>query len=75
MPTAAVTASRIREHMRRAGLNQGDIATALGKSQPQVSQRMRGEVDWRLAELHAIATLLDVPVSELVADEPAEAAS
>ena len=61
--------------MRRAGKRQVDVAQALGLTQSAVSARLSDQIPWRLRELQQIATLLGVPVAELVADEPADDAA
>lgn len=58
--------SAIQQEVGRQGITQEQIAKALGISQAQISQRMRGEVDWRLSELRIVAELLDVPLASLV---------
>jgi len=52
-------------------LSQRWLAGVLGLSQAQVSERMRGEVEFRVSELEQIATALDVPVTKFL---PAEVA-
>ena len=54
--------------MARSRRTQGDLAEALGVSQPQVSARLAGRVDWSIDELAAVSTWLDVPLSELIRD-------
>lgn len=62
----------IRAEMARAGVTQTDLAAALGITQPAVSSRLKGRIDWRLRELHTVADALGIPVAVLVA-EPEQA--
>lgn len=64
----------LRAEMARAGVDQKQIAEALGYSPSQVTKRMRGEIPWRVTELQAIAIYLKVPVTALI-DEPTTADS
>lgn len=84
MPTnepAPTVGSVIRGAMALRGLTQLDIASALGIGQTQVSERLRGGVDWRLSELRIVARLcrldlsiiLTAPSDHTGADEPAPA--
>jgi len=59
-------AAGVRAELARAGKTQGDLASHLGISQPQVSARMRGSVEFRLSELRGIAAWLDVPLAALL---------
>lgn len=61
--------TNIRVAALRAGVSQNDIAEMLGVSQPALSRRMTGDVDFRVAELVAIADYLGVTVDQLL--EPA----
>jgi len=56
--------------LARTGTEQKDIAELLGFHPSMITKRMRGDVEWRLSELQAIAAHLGVPVSALL-DEPA----
>jgi transcriptional regulator with XRE-family HTH domain len=64
--------ANLRAELARAGLFQKDVAAVLGQPQPQISKRLSGEIPWRLTELQAIATHLNIPVSRLI-DEPVAA--
>lgn len=63
-----VVSGEVRACMARSRRTQGDLAEALGVSQPQVSARLAGRVDWSIDELAAVSTWLDVPLSELIRD-------
>lgn len=63
----------LRAEMARAGVDQKQIAEHLGYNPSQVTKRMRGEIEWRLSELQAIALFLNVPVSRLIDEAHASA--
>jgi transcriptional regulator with XRE-family HTH domain len=65
----------LRAELARAGVEQKQIAEALGYHPSQVTKRMRGEIEWRLNELQAIADLIGVPIAVLVADSDPAAVS
>ena len=58
--------SRIAVYMRRAEVTQEDLANRLGISNVQFGRKRRGEYDWKLSELIAVADILGTTVSELV---------
>lgn len=62
----ATVAGNVRAELARRGLPQQKIAEQLGISSVQVSRRMRGEVDWRLSELEAVAELLGLRIGDLL---------
>jgi transcriptional regulator with XRE-family HTH domain len=66
---------KIAAERRRRGLSQPELARLLGRSVAWVSQVERGvrKVD-RMSVLEAVATALDVPLSELAAEAPVVAA-
>lgn len=66
--TRLPTRSPIGAQIDARGVTQMRLAAALQLSQPAVSRRMRGEVDWSLRELRVVAELLDVPLSSLLAE-------
>lgn len=61
--TASGTPRNVRAEMVRAGRSQQDIADLLDLSQPAVSRRLSGEVDFSATELTKLAAYLSVPVS------------
>lgn len=69
-PTAqrAAVAAEVRAWMGRRRLNQGDLAAALGKSQPYVSRRLSGEVAFDTDDLFRLADLFKVAVHRLLGD-------
>lgn len=68
---ATRTGANVKAEMARAGIGQVQLAARLGLSQTAVSSRLRGVVAFNVDELAAVARVLEVPISALVADEPA----
>ena len=66
--TTALLRANLRAELARNGLSQREMAEHLGLSQGSVSSRMRGEIDFGVAEIIAVAEWLDVPVSALIPD-------
>ncbi len=64
---AAQVAENIRAEAGRRGVNQSDIARALGIAQAAISERWRGRREWRLNEIEAVARLLGTTTSTLCA--------
>jgi len=67
--TAVRVAGEVRAAMARRGVSQTALAAALGMSQAAVSRRLRGAIPLDVKELAAIAEILGVPMSVLVAPE------
>lgn len=67
---ATRTGANVKAEMARAGIGQVQLAARLGLSQTAVSSRLRGVVAFNVDELAAVARVLEVPVSALVAEEP-----
>ena len=62
--------------MARRSINQVALAEAIGLTQPAVSRRLSGVVQWSASELLAVARTLGVDVAELYAGvEPASSAA
>ncbi|WP_413466876.1 helix-turn-helix domain-containing protein [Gordonia sp. WA4-43] len=55
--------------MKDSGITQQQAADALFMSQSAFSRRYLGRVEFRASELQTLATLLDVTVADLVADQ------
>lgn len=64
--TPPSVSDNIAAEMRRHKVSQAALAQHLGLSQPAVSARLRGKVEWRLPEIIAVAAHLDVPLSCLI---------
>ncbi len=63
---------RVRMWMYRRGMNQLDIAKVLGIGGTTVSRKLAGKTGWSVSDLIKTAALLDVSVSDLVAEEMVE---
>lgn len=67
-------ATEVRAEISRQKKPQRELAEILGISQQQVSERVRGDVEWRISELVRVARWLDVPLASFV-PEPARPAA
>lgn len=67
-------AAEVRAEMARQRVNQREVAKILGVSQPQVSQRLRGEIAFDTEELEKLARAFQVSASQFVPDAPVSAA-
>lgn len=56
-------AEEVRAAMARRRVRQPALANALGLTQPAVSRRLAGKIEFSVTELHAAAELLEVPVA------------
>lgn len=65
--------ANVRAELARRRKRQEDLAELLGLTRQAVSQRLLGRVDFRIAELQAIADYLEVPIGTLVAEQQATA--
>jgi transcriptional regulator with XRE-family HTH domain len=70
-PTRSAIATEVSVAALRAGASQNAIASHLGISQAAFSRRMTGDVDFRVSELRAISAFLNVPLEQLLVEEPA----
>jgi transcriptional regulator with XRE-family HTH domain len=61
----------IRAGMARAGVNQTQLAEALGMRQAGVSDRLRGRVPWTVDQLVTVADVLGCRPSQLLPDDAA----
>lgn len=66
---ATEIAAQVRAEISRQMKPQRELVELLGISQAQVSERVRGDVEWRISELVKVAEFLGVPVTAFV---PAE---
>ena len=72
MQTAtAQTGANVRAEIARRGMTQAAISECIGVSQSQLSKRLQGRIPFNVNELAAIASALDVPLSDLIPREPA----
>ena len=65
-PAVERVAANVRAELARKGITQTDLAAKLRKSQPFVSRRLSGRVPFDVADLAAIASVLDIPIADLV---------
>ena len=63
--------NRIRELRRKRGWSQERLGAMIGFSQSKISKIENGDWD-SLSDLRLIARALEVPIEELVRDEPDE---
>ena len=66
VPYTALVGSIIRSHRERAGLQQIDIASALGIMQPAYSRIEQGGTSITVAQLRVIARKLEIAPSQLL---------
>jgi transcriptional regulator with XRE-family HTH domain len=59
-------AAEVRAEISRQRKPQREIAELLGISQQQVSERVLGDVEWRISELVRVAEWLSVPITKFV---------
>jgi transcriptional regulator with XRE-family HTH domain len=60
---------RVRKYRSQKGLSQEQIGAMIGFSQSKISKIENGDWD-SLSDLRLIARALEVPIEELVRDEP-----
>ena len=65
-PAVERVAANVRAELARKGITQTDLAAKLCKSQPFVSRRLSGRVPFDVADLAAIASVLDIQIADLV---------
>lgn len=64
-------AHEVRSEMLSQGVSQRQLAAHLGLSQPQVTKRLNGQIEFRPSELEAAADLMQVPVTRFLPGEVA----
>jgi len=65
-PTPHPVARNVRAEMSRRRITQAVVARHLNLSQPAVSQRLIGSVEFKVSELQAVAELLGVSTASLL---------
>lgn len=60
--------SRIAVYLRRANLTQEELAQRVSLSGVQFGRKRRGEYDWRLSELVALAEIMGMSTAELLTE-------
>lgn len=63
---ATEIAAQVRAEISRQMKPQRELVELLGISQAQVSERVRGDVEWRISELVKVADYLGLPVTAFV---------
>lgn len=58
--------AEVRAWRGRLGLTQGDLGRILGISQAQISARMRGQMEFSLSEVEALAAAFGVDPTDLM---------
>lgn len=58
--------------MRPACISQREIARRIGLSPQAVADRVAGRTRWQIADVFALADLLEVPVSDLLGLDQSE---
>lgn len=65
-PLGAIITGEVLALMGRNRVSQTKLARAIGMSQPQLSERLNGQVSWRVHELEAVAAYFNVSVASLL---------
>lgn len=63
---AQAVPGNVRAEMARRRVTQAQLAEALGKTQQAVSARLNGRVAFDVNELHTVAEVLDIDVTDLL---------
>lgn len=71
---AETVVERIKAVMAERQITGVELARRLGFTQAYISRRLTGEVDFRMAELTAVAEALGVPLSQFIPASPARVA-
>lgn len=66
MENISPIAERIRHLMLDARISGVELARRAGMTQPYLSRRLMGGVEFRAGDLEAIAAALDVPIHQLL---------
>lgn len=67
MNSAQIVAGEVRAELARQRLSGRQAALRLGWTPPYLSRRLVGEIPFDVADLQALAELLDVPVTDFFA--------
>jgi transcriptional regulator with XRE-family HTH domain len=70
-PLSQRVAANVRAELARRQKQQRDLAGVLGISIAQVSERLAGRTPFRLDELEPVAEMFGLPVTALLAAQPA----
>lgn len=69
--TAEQTGANVRAEAARRGMTQMELAQQLGMSQSMLSYRLAGKTVFNIDELTRVAAALQVPITALLAEQPA----
>jgi len=61
-------AANVRAELARKGIRASGLVSVLGISRTSIARRVSGQKPFDVAELIAIASLLDMPVTELLSE-------
>ena len=70
MTVDQIVGERFAIVMFRKGLSQTRLAPRLGITQTALSHKLHGKRPWSLTELLTMASILDLPVEEVLAELP-----
>ena len=70
MTVDQIVGERFAIVMFRKGLSQTKLAPRLGITQTALSKKLHGDRPWTLEELLTMASILDMPVEEILAELP-----
>lgn len=68
MSTQQSVTDAVRVAMALRNMSQADLGRVLGLSQPAVSHRLRGAIEWTTGELDKLARYFGITVADLVSD-------
>ena len=73
--TSEVVAANVRAEAARRCMSQMDLVRLTGMSQPTITKRWRGEIDWKLDELDMLARIFRITPADLVTPQDGGARS
>ena len=73
--TSEVVAANVRAEAARRRMSQMDLVRLTGMSQPTITKRWRGEIDWKLDELDMLARIFRITPADLVTPQDGGARS
>jgi transcriptional regulator with XRE-family HTH domain len=68
---ATRVAASVRAELARKKITQGQLADALGMTQPAISRRVSGQLPFDVDEIQRIAEFLSVPVTQFMTEDVA----
>ena len=70
MTADQIVGERFALVMFRKGISQTKLAPRLGMTQAALSNKLHGKRPWSLSELLTMASILDMPIEEVLAELP-----